>query len=223
MKRFAALAAIFWTAFAVRTAYVRFVAPDRTPLPLRKPFSELPMEILGPGWTGRDEPLDADTLRVARVSDYVQRVYSRPGHQVALYVGYVSGRVPDAIHYPGICFPGGGLELEREATVELPRGESIAQPRFREYVWRHPARGGTYTLSSFYYNGKFEPDPGRLMAERVLGVRYFALITLSGSIAGSLDETQEVCREALSRALPRILEHFPLRDAPRGGTAGERG
>ena len=56
MKSALVLAAFFWSAFALRVTCLRALTLHREPVPLRAPFSSLPMDICGPGWVGADPP-----------------------------------------------------------------------------------------------------------------------------------------------------------------------
>jgi hypothetical protein len=167
------------------------------------------MGALGPGWEGVELPLDERVAKRAGVFSYVQRRYSRDGWSLWFYVGYVTGWAPSAIHYPEICFPGTGLSREGGSTIEIACRPLDRPARFRELVWQAPEGGRRYTLWTFYVNGRFEPSPLRLRAERLFGVRYFAVITLSGTYGGALDETRRVYSEAIQSVVPRLLEHFP--------------
>ena len=44
--------------------------------PLRRPLISLPMEI--GGWSGRDEEIDKDILRISGASEYLNRSYTNP-------------------------------------------------------------------------------------------------------------------------------------------------
>ncbi len=166
------------------------------------------MDAVGTGWIGENVPLDEDVEKMARVTAYLQRKYLKGGLSLWLYVGYVGCWSPGATHHPGVCFPGSGFELVTKNTVAIPAPGLTKEMRFKEFLWNGPHDGGTYTLSTFYYNGKFEPEEWRLRWDSLFGVRYFAIITLSGSQAGSLEETRSVYQDAARRSMPRLLEHF---------------
>lgn len=217
MTRFHALVIFLAAASGLRVAYDRALAPARTAVPLRVPFSELPMDILGRGWDGNDVQLDPETLQVAQVTSYLQRRYRRGNHLVWLYVGYVGGRTTDAIHHPDVCFPTMGLRLSRRGELAVEVGSPPAAATFKEYLWESATGGGTYTLSTFFYNGKFDPDESSLRAERLFGVRYFAVITLSVNVPGSVDEARRILLGAVGEVVPRLLKHFPD-GIPVGGT-----
>lgn len=208
MKRSVLLATILWAAFGLRALCVHALLPNTTPVPLRLPFSKLPMDAVGPAWRGEDVPLDEDVEKRAKVSAYLQRNYFKEGQSLWFYVGYVGVWSPESIHHPEVCFPGSGFELVRKEVITLPAPGFAKELRFKEFLWKNPGGGGTYTLSTFYYNGKLEPEDWRLRWDSLLGIRYFAVITLSGNQLGSLEETRNVFQEVARRAIPLLLQHF---------------
>jgi len=208
MKRALTLACLLWIAFAARVWGVKEVSTYRQPVPLRMPLDDLPMGVCGPEWVGEDTPLDDEVLARARVSSYVQRSYRRGSANLWFYVGYVARWEPESIHHPAICFPGSGYELILDRKIELSAPGFDKPLRFKEYLWNSPRSGGTYTLTAFYYNGKFEPDDWRLRMDSLAGVKYFAIVTVSGSLLGSVEETRAVYQEVLKRSMPVLVRHF---------------
>ncbi len=93
-------------------AAIVVAAETRPELPkAHPPLDRLPLQIAD--WTGQPAgALDAETMAVLRVDDFVNRVYVAPGRPpVALYVGYYdSQREGDTIHSPLNCLPGAGWE-----------------------------------------------------------------------------------------------------------------
>ena len=69
--------------------------------------------------------------------------------------------------------------------------------------------GRAYSLSTFYYNGRLQPNVQSLrFADRLEGISGYAIITLFGRFAGSLEETREVYFELVRRAAPALLNHL---------------
>jgi hypothetical protein len=132
------------------------------------PLESLPLQILGEGWRGENVPLDPDVKQRAKVAAYVQRTYQGDRASLWFYVGYVDRWVPEAIHHPDVCFPGSGFEQIAKNAITVPDATIGTPLNFREYLWNSPRGGGTYTLSTFYYNGKFEPDEWKLALGRHL-------------------------------------------------------
>lgn len=208
MSRAFVLALVLWGAYGLRLICERTLLPDTTPVPLRVPFSRLPMDVVGPEWRGTFIPLEEDVRKQAHVTDYLQRRYQRQDFSFWLYVGYVGRWSPEAVHHPDVCFPGSGFTLERKESITIPAPGVAPELRFKEFLWRSPRGMGTYTLSSFYYNGKFEPDDWRLRGDSLFGIRYFAIVTVSGDRRESLEETRNVYHEVLRRSIPTLLQHF---------------
>lgn len=92
-------------------------------VPVRRSLADLPMAF--DGWTGQRAPdLDAATLQVLGVDDYVSRIYAIDGVQaLSLYVGYyASQRRGDTIHSPMNCLPGAGWTpvVAARTRVDVP-------------------------------------------------------------------------------------------------------
>ena len=209
MNRFGVLSLVLWGAFALRALIDRTLLDELEPLPLVAPLSELPMDAIGPRWDGRDVPLEDAILERTGVSAYILRSYRRDDRPLWFYVAYVSGASPRGIHHPGVCFPASGLTLMKGQVVRIPVPGLPDPPVFKEYVWTHLDGTRAYTLTTFYYNGAFEPEEWRLRAARLFRLRYFAIITVSVAASGSLEEARGVCEEVLRTSLPRLLRHFP--------------
>lgn len=97
---------VFLTLAAAAAGLSAVERPDATAP--RDVLAGFPM-ALG-NWSGTDAaPLDANTMRVLGVDDYVLRGYATPAAQVGLYIGYYrSQRQGDTIHSPMNCLPGAG-------------------------------------------------------------------------------------------------------------------
>jgi len=92
-----------------------------------RPLAEIPLEIAG--WTGSNLELEQKVVDAVAVSDYVARLYERPGAQpLVLYVGYYrSQRTGQTIHSPKNCLPGAGWEPVESSLITLhPAGMSAA-------------------------------------------------------------------------------------------------
>ncbi len=92
-----------------------------------RPLSGIPLEIAG--WKGSNLELEQKVVDAVAVSDYVARLYERPGAQpMVLYVGYYrSQRTGQTIHSPKNCLPGAGWEPVESSRIALhPAGMSEA-------------------------------------------------------------------------------------------------
>lgn len=94
---------------------------------VERPDATAPRDVLAAfpmtlgDWSGTNgPPLDAATMRVLGVDDYLLRGYATPAAEVGLYIGYYrSQRQGDTIHSPMNCLPGAGwVPVEgRRATI----------------------------------------------------------------------------------------------------------
>jgi EpsI family protein len=91
------------------------------PVPIRETLGVLPLTIAG--WNGGDTtPLDAKTVAVLGVDEYLNRVYLND-HQrpVGLYIAYyASQRQGDTMHSPLNCLPGSGWSPVHFNRVTIP-------------------------------------------------------------------------------------------------------
>lgn len=86
---------------------------------VRKPLEDFPLRM--GVWKGVDAPFAEDVMRVAGVTDYVNRVYTDgKGDSLGFYVGYyASQRTGDTIHSPKHCLPGGGWTPLKSSRLRL--------------------------------------------------------------------------------------------------------
>jgi len=108
-------------------AVVALVLPTRGDVPPRStPFVDFPM-ALGT-LRGHRQALDAPTLEVLQLDDYVLADFTAPNGEAAnVYISYYkSQRDRRVVHSPRACIPGGGWHIERISTVQLPNGAGQA-------------------------------------------------------------------------------------------------
>lgn len=126
-RRLIVIAVLF---FATRAALAALSGSE--PVVPAHPLSSLPM-ALGP-WTGAREPdLDAQTLSVLGVDDYLTRVYRRGPDAADLYVGYyASQKRGGTIHSPLNCLPAAGWQPLSHSRVRLAQtgGPAIDANRY---------------------------------------------------------------------------------------------
>lgn len=225
MHRVSALVIILMVAGGLRLV-LDLALPGRDPVPLAAPFEPFGGPGLGEDWERESQVLSDDVVGESRVTDYLYHLYRKPGEGRLfwLYVGYVDHWDPEAIHHPKVCFPSAGLDLVEVGEIDLPvtlpsraaaGGEESREIRFNELVSRDSRGQSLYTLYTFYYRGKFEPSQRRMHADRVLGIPYFAIITISGPlVGGSLEDTRAEFRESVGTLIPQVLTHFRSPVAP---------
>jgi len=90
-------------------------------MPLAAPLASLPQVVAG--YQGADRVLSAEERRVAGVSAYLFRAFTREGPQpnFTLYVGYYDQQLQGkTIHSPKNCLPGSGWEVISSSEERLP-------------------------------------------------------------------------------------------------------
>jgi EpsI family protein len=107
------LIALLTVAFAARA---RLDAPQKTTG--AEPLVQFPV-ALG-HWMGHESPLDPEVVRVAAVSDHLNRYYRSSAGEVGLYVGYYrSQQQGESLHSPLFCLPGSGWQPIMRDRVDL--------------------------------------------------------------------------------------------------------
>ncbi len=220
MNRVSILATVVWVCYVVRLGYDEWFRPDLGPDTMSTPLAVLPMDLLGPGWNGLEAPLPKRVVKIAGISDYLSRVYSKHGAQIHLYVGFVRGGASGGLHHPEVCFKAHGLSLKNREIItidgaDIPKLPLFVEPKllFNEFRWTRSSAVQAYSLSTFVYNRRLDPDVDRLrLADRYPGVPYFVSLILVGDYVGPPKNTRRVYKEALSYLLPKLLAHFPQRD-----------
>jgi hypothetical protein len=209
MNRVVALGALLGTSFVLRFSYDRIYDYRFAPIPIGVALADFGLRELSGGLRAEDIPLDPRVERVAGVDDYLNRTYSSSERSIWFYIGYVSGWRPESIHYPDVCFPSQGMELVAKATIDVLIAGRPSPARFHEYIWDNPSGKRTYTLSSFYFRGKFEPSKTAMRLERSLGIRYFVMVTISGPVVGDVEASRMYYSKMLEQLLPEFLTHMP--------------
>ena len=101
--------------------------------PPRCSFTQFPMQL--GGWSGTDQIIDEETLKILKPSDYLLRVYRNPQEtqDITLFIPYyLSQRAGEAPHSPQHCLPGSGwTPLEnRRITLTTPGHEPFPANRY---------------------------------------------------------------------------------------------
>ncbi len=130
--RFGIAAVLMLTAAVILQAHSRAEY-----FPPRASLANLPAQI--DGWSGTDNPLDAETRKILGPGEFLVRDYqkSAPGEDpwINLYIAYFpSQKAGDTIHSPNHCLPGAGwVPISRE-IVKLPGADGTAFPANRYVV-----------------------------------------------------------------------------------------
>ena len=98
--------------FLLIIAVTMQLSPEREELlPLRKNFSEFPLNISG--WKGQLQPLDPMYIDALNFDDYIMVNYSGSDRSsINLYIAYYKRQNKDKVpHSPRACIPGGGWQI----------------------------------------------------------------------------------------------------------------
>jgi EpsI family protein len=118
-------------------------------VPPAAPLSTIPTEI--GGYKGRDEVVPEDQQKIAGMSEYVMRIFSRDSADVfSVYVGYYDYQVQGkTIHSPKNCLPGAGWETMQESTAPVTvAGRSYPVKRYLL------ANGASRAMVYYWYQGR---------------------------------------------------------------------
>ena len=132
--------------------------------PPAKPMTDFPRQV-GPYSTYAQFQLDANTLEVLKVTDYLNRVYYSPGlGEIGLYIGYFrTQRTGAQIHSPKNCLPGGGWQPVVSTVYQLPLSDGRKAP-VNLYIIR---KGLEQQLVLYWYQSH-----GRIIASEYWGKFY---------------------------------------------------
>lgn len=182
-------------------------------VPLRKSFDSFP-ESIG-GWTGRDDTLlDAGTVGMLRMSDYVLRRYvDASGNSAWLYVAYWQSQRRGAdIHSPKNCLPAGGWEPveTRRLTVPVAGAAPMVVNHFliqkdrqmQVVIYWFQAQG---TVVAGELDAKIEMVRSAVLKNRTDG----ALVRLSAPVQGSVQETTDGLVRYIQHLQPILREYLP--------------
>jgi EpsI family protein len=192
-------------------------ARGRTELiPARLPLASFPMQL--GNWSGKDIPLDKDTLDVLGPGDFLVRGYRDPEGKtpyVDFFVAYFpSQRTGDTIHSPKHCLPGAGWTPEENdrVTISLPGHDPFPANRYviskagaRKLVlywyWAHD-RGVASEYWAKYYLVKDAISMNRSDGALVR-------ITLDMFPGESVDAAQQRLRPFTADVVPLLNDYIP--------------
>jgi EpsI family protein len=93
---------------------------NRDLTPASEPLAQVPFTIMG--YTGRDVPIDQETLDILGVGDILSRIYTQGGQSqpIGLLLAYYpTQRTGVTMHSPKHCLPGAGWVFESSDYVYL--------------------------------------------------------------------------------------------------------
>lgn len=172
-------------------------ANSQQALPLRAPLSRLSAQY--EGYQGRTETITAEEQRVAGMSAYLLRSYTRDSATAfTVYVGYYERQVQGkTIHSPKNCLPGAGWEAV--AAGEQVLATTLGPVRVNRYLLVNKQQRA---LVYYWYQGR-----GRVESNEY---RVKLQLLRDSALRGRSDE-----------ALVRVV--VPMRSADGEGAAGELG
>lgn len=189
-----------------------------------QPIKALPTELLG--YRSRDLVIPDDEQRVAGMSDYSMREFTR-GDSLApfsVYVGYYDRQVQGkTIHSPKNCLPGAGWEILESAKVPL----ATAAPAVGNRVLL--ANGKARALVYYWYQGRGRIEASEyrvkwdLLRDAAIHGRteeaLVRIVVVLPEMQGAKDDSKQLAREAdklvagvvkeLVPAVYRVMPAFP--------------
>ncbi len=126
----------FWIValLLLATAVVLHTRGNRESAVPEPPLAQFPSSLAG--WTGTDQPIDAEALQVLGPGDFLSRIYakSESASPIGLFIGYFpTQRTGVSIHSPKNCLPGAGWVFDSSdyVTLNSPNGKPH---RVGEYI-----------------------------------------------------------------------------------------
>jgi EpsI family protein len=124
------------------------VRPQYAPV-LAHPLRSVPMSLAG--YAGTERSVPPAEARVAGMSDYIFRVFSRDSvNAFSIYVGYYRSQTTGrTIHSPKNCLPGAGWQSVESGSAALDLGDR--RVTVNRYIL---ANGSSQALVYYWYQGR---------------------------------------------------------------------
>jgi EpsI family protein len=139
------------------------ITTNRAPEALAQPLETIPQQI-GPWASYENPPLNAETEAVLKATSYLSRTYVREGERVDFFTAfYALQEAGESMHSPKNCLPGGGWEIWRHGSVEVPvEGTAVT-------INQYGIQNGSNRMVVLYWYQT---------PERVIASEYFAKLCL---------------------------------------------
>lgn len=121
----------------------------QTPVELDVPLKTMPLSLAG--FSGTERPVTEEEQRVAGMSDYVFRIFTRDTTALfSVYVGYYESQVTGkTIHSPRNCLPGAGWQQVESGRKNLTvNGQTVTVNRYLL------ANGPSQAVVYYWYQGR---------------------------------------------------------------------
>ena len=188
---------------------------EQVRMPLQAPLDRVvPTQI--DGHASKDIVISEGERKVAGMSNYVMRLYHRPGQPVgagfSVYVGYYeSQQQGKTIHSPKNCLPGGGWEplVSDRPAIQTPLGEV----RVNRYLIQN---GDQKALVLYWYQGRGRVEANEytvkwhLLRDQALrGRSDEALVRVIVPVAGSEEKAFQQAQQVAAQLVPAVFRAAP--------------
>ena len=178
---------------------------------LREPLETLPSQY--EGFRGYDEVISEEEQRVAGMSDYVLRSFTRDSLiAFSVYVGYYEQQTQGrTIHSPRNCLPGAGWEALSAGRQPVPvGGDTVLINRYEL------ANGDMRALVYYWYQGRGRVESSEykvkwdLLRDAALtGRSEEALVRIVVPINGLIEDPDALARKVAADLVPEVERRLP--------------
>ena len=182
---------------------------------LRAPLETIPIEI--EGFRGFDQVISEEEQRVAGMSDYVLRSFTRDSLVAfSVYVGYYEQQTQGrTIHSPRNCLPGAGWEALSAGREPVPvAGDTVLINRYQL------ANGDARALVYYWYQGRGRVESSEykvkwdLLRDAAIKRRTDeALVRIVVPTTGTEEEAFREAARVAAQLVPADNKAIPERDA----------
>jgi EpsI family protein len=179
-------------------------------MPLIRPLSELPTQILG--FNGRDIVISPEERAVAGMSTYVLRQFDKADAAFSVYVGYYESQTQGrSIHSPKNCLPGAGWEPMSSGVTSVPvTGRPVNVNR---YIL---GKGNATALVYYWYEGRGRVASNEyvvkwdlLRDEALRGRSEEALVRIVVPFKGGVADADRLATQVAVVLIPEVERRLP--------------
>src|SRR5690606_4577549 len=179
---------------------------------LREPLTTLPAQF--GEFKGYDQVISDEEQRVAGMSDYILRVFTRDSLVAfSVYVGYYEQQTQGrTIHSPRNCLPGAGWEALSAGREPVAIGADTVLINRYEL-----ANGDAHALVYYWYQGRGRVESSEykgkwdLLRDAALtGRSEEALVRIVVPINGSIEDPDALARQIAQEMVPAVERRLPV-------------